>query len=156
LSEEDAMTDVETQTLRAVLDELIPPSADGELPGAGGLGLEAHVAAWIERMPALGSAVASGLAAIAAAAETRAAGGFVALDRDARLAVLRAVEAAEPAFLPALTFLAYTGYYHQAPVLEALGVEPRPPHPQGYEIPPSDLDALLAPVRERGAGYRKG
>lgn len=149
------MTETELRTLGAVLDEIIPPSPDGRLPGAGGLGLASHVEEWIGRLPDLGTAIASGLAAIETAEEAGRAGGFAALDREARLAVLRAVEASEPAFLPALTFLAYAGYYHQAPVLEALGVEPRPPHPQGFEMPPSDLDALLAPVRTRGSTYRR-
>ena len=33
------MSGDETGTLRAVLDEIIPPSGDGRLPGAGELGL---------------------------------------------------------------------------------------------------------------------
>lgn len=149
------MTEAETRTLNAVLDEVVPPSADGRLPAAGALGLAAHVAEWIGRLPDFGPAIASGLGAIATAANTRGAEGFEALDRDARLAVLREVEASEPMFLSALTFLAYAGYYHQPPVLETLGVEPRPPHPEGFEIPPSDLEALLAPVRRRGDRYRR-
>jgi len=36
------------QTLACVLDELIPPSADGRLPGAGRLGLAAAVESWLE------------------------------------------------------------------------------------------------------------
>jgi hypothetical protein len=149
------MTEAEMRTLSAVLDEIIPPSEDGRLPGAGVLGLGPRVEEWIERLPDLGPAIASGLAAIDGAAEARGAGGFAALGREARLAVLRDVEASEPAFLPSLTFVAYSSYYHQAPVLEALGVEPRPPHPKGFEIPPSDLDELLAPVRMRGSTYRR-
>ena len=39
--------------LRALLDEVIPPSPDGRLPGAGGLGLIAHVARTVQQTPML-------------------------------------------------------------------------------------------------------
>jgi hypothetical protein len=39
-------------------------------------------------------------------------------------------------------------------VLEAIGVEPRPPAPQGYQVVAGDLE-LLAPVRRRGPIWRR-
>jgi hypothetical protein len=38
-------------------------------------------------------------------------------------------------------------------VVEALGLEPRPPFPKGYEVPPND-PALLDPVRRRAPFFR--
>jgi hypothetical protein len=44
--------------------------------------------------------------------------------------------------------------YYQAPrVVEALGLEARPPHPKGYEVELGDL-TLLDEVRRRGKLYR--
>jgi hypothetical protein len=42
----------------------------------------------------------------------------------------------------------------QPRVLEALGVEPRPPHPAGYATVEGD-PSLLEPVRQRGRTYRE-
>ena len=64
------------------------------------------------------------------------------------------LSAAEPAFFPTLTFVAYVGYYQQTRIVESLGLEHRPPHPKGYEMEPSDL-SLLDPVRRRGKLYRE-
>ena len=60
----------------------------------------------------------------------------------------------QPAFLPSLTFHAYVAYYQDGRVALALGLEDRPPYPQGYDMPPNDL-SLLDPVRERPKLYRE-
>ena len=44
-------------------------------------------------------------------------------------------------------------YYRDDRVLTAIGVEPRPPFPKGYEVPQGDW-SLLDPVRARGPIYR--
>ena len=56
--------------------------------------------------------------------------------------------------VPAFLFVAYSGYYTDVRVVEALGFEARPPHPQGYEMGPDDL-SLLEAVRRRGKLYRE-
>ena len=45
-------------------------------------------------------------------------------------------------------------YYRDDAVMQALEMEARPPHPQGYAVDAGDY-TLLDPVRERGAIYRK-
>lgn len=45
-------------------------------------------------------------------------------------------------------------YYRDDRVMQALDMEARPPHPQGYEVEQGDW-ALLQPVRERGQIYRE-
>jgi hypothetical protein len=54
-----------------------------------------------------------------------------------------------------LVFQAYCAYYQHPRVIAALGLAVRPPHPDGYALEQPDLDALLAPVRERGRRYRE-
>jgi hypothetical protein len=137
-----------------VLDEIIPPSPDGRLPGAGELGLADHVEAVLRRAPELRPVVARGLAALDALAREHGARDFAALPRDARVEALHGLAATEPQCLPGLVFHTYTGYYQAARVLEGLGLEPRPPHPKGHVLEAGDL-GLLEPVRRRGKLYRE-
>ena len=132
------------ELLDAILDTLIPPSADGRLPGAGTLGLAPSIR---ERTSGADDVVAAGLAAAEAT-------GFADLDLDDRVAVLRELEASQPAFLATLLFHTYTAYYQQPQVLVGLGLEPRPPHPKGYELERGNL-AALERVRARGKLYRE-
>ena len=144
----------QARALAGVLDEIIPPSADGRLPGAGELGLVGYIEQTLERSPDLLPAIAQGLSVLAELAGRRDARGFPALSEAARLEVLNELATAEPAFLPGLIFHAYVGYYLNDRVVEALGLEPRPPYPKGYAMEASDL-TLLDEVRQRPELYRR-
>jgi hypothetical protein len=135
------------RALAAVLDCLVPPSPDQGLPGAGELGLVRYVE---EKLGDGVTALLPGLAALDAQARARGAEAFVALDADERIAALEALDRDDPGFVPGLVFHTYAGYYQSAVVLEALGMEGRPPHPKGYTIGPDD-PRLLEPVRRRAA-----
>ena len=139
--------------LRALLDEVIPPSPDGRLPGAGALDLIGHVARTVRQTPMLAPVVEYGLSAIAELAGTRSPDGWAGLSRAARSALLAEFAAGDQLFMPALLFLAYSGYYQHPRVVEALGLEARPPHPKGYAMEAFDT-TLLDAVRRRGKIYR--
>ena len=141
------------RTLAAVLDEIIPPSSDGRLPGAGALGLARSVAQAAQQTPDIRNVIVTGLSALEALAVGRYAAGFAAVSRPDRLALLNELASTDLAFFLVLTFHACIGYYDNGRVLEALGREPRPPHPKGYELPPNDL-TLLDTVRRRPKMYR--
>lgn len=143
----------ERDTLAAVLDQVIPPSADGRLPGAGFLAHGTRFDGVIRLMPGLDLGLVGGLAACDEHARKRGAADYVALGDDDRLAVLNEVAAADAGFVPSLMFLAYSTYYVEDRVIAALDLEPRPPHPQGYAMPENDL-TLLAPVRARPKLWR--
>ena len=143
----------ELRTLTGVLDEIIPASADGRLPGAGALGLADAIAEAMRKTPDLRPAVVQGLAALAELAGGRGSPDFAALPGDVRVELLNELTAAQPAFLPGLIFHTYVGYYQHPRVLEGLGMEPRPPHPEGYDLEPGDL-GLLDAVRRRPPMYR--
>ncbi len=145
----------EARVLSAVLDEIVPPRADGALPGAGALGLIARIETAVRESPDLRPAISQGLAALEERARCRGAASFPELARDARLEVLNELASSAPAFLPALIFQTYVGYYEHPRVMEALGLEARPPHPKGYAMDPGDF-SLLDPVRERRKMYREG
>jgi gluconate 2-dehydrogenase subunit 3-like protein len=145
-------SDAQRAALASVLDAIIPPSANGRLPGAGELGLASSIE---ERLGAMGAFTALGLDALDALARERGVSGFAALAPAARADVLNAHAAADPGFLPGLVFQVYSAYYQHPRVQEGLGLEPRPPHPKGYALEQPDLDALLAPVRAKAKQYRE-
>jgi len=144
----ERFSDTEIAMLASVLDEIIPPSADGRLPGAGEAGVAAHVDRALAALPDLRTMVREGLAELEQAAETRHGRRFTALSRAERAALV-----SEQSFTFPLTLHTYVGYYQAPRVVAALGMEPRPPHPQGYAMEPSDL-SLLDPVRKRAPFYR--
>ncbi|MBW2421934.1 MAG: gluconate 2-dehydrogenase subunit 3 family protein [Deltaproteobacteria bacterium] len=138
------------RTLAAVLDEIIPASRDGALPGAGALGVGVYVE---ERLGTAAEAVTAGLAALEELAMGRGAAGFCAAAREDRLPLLNEVSESHPGLLGSLIFHGYGGYYQDPRVVEALGLEARPPHPKGYELESGDL-GLLDAVRARPKLYR--
>lgn len=139
----------ERRTLSSVLDEIIPPSPDGKIPGAGQVGVAGHIERVLRTMPDLRSMVTQGLSDLAELARTRHGRGFTELPAQEKLQLLN-----EQGFVIALTLHTYVGYYQNARVVEALGMESRPPHPQGYEMIPGD-PTLLDPVRRRAKMYRE-
>jgi gluconate 2-dehydrogenase subunit 3-like protein len=141
--------------LDTLLDVIIPPSGDGRLPGAGALGLAAHVMRAAQQTPMVGPVVEYGLSALADLAAARHADGWTALSMEERASVLREFTATDHFFLPAFLFLVYSGYYQHPRVVEALGLESRPPHPEGYEMEAGDF-SLLDAVRRRGPLQRDG
>jgi hypothetical protein len=143
----------ERRTLSSVLDEIIPPSSDGRLPGAGAIGLAGHVEDSVKRTRGLLPVIVRGLAALDGLARDRGQGSFVALPRHERVEVLNQLATTEEGFLPGLISPTYIAYYQHPRVLEALGLEPRPPYPKGYDLAPFD-PALLDGVRRRRPHYR--
>lgn len=134
--------------LAALLDELVPPRAEVDLPGAGGLGLALAVARSAAQKPDLASVLADALVRLAGIVRDGGAASLADLGAEGRRAALEDLGARSPGSLPALCFLTYAAYYRDPRVLEALGHPPRPPYPLGYEVPPTDF-SLLDPVRRR-------
>jgi hypothetical protein len=132
-----------TQLLDAILDTLIPPSEDGRMPGAGSLGIAKALRAQIANYDEV---VNTGLEALRSAR-------FIELDIEGRSEVLRGLEVSQPQFIASLYPPACTIYYQHPDVWVGLGLEPRPPHPKGYELEAGDLSALDR-VRARGKLYR--
>jgi hypothetical protein len=137
------------RALASVLDEIIPPSDDGRFPGAGQIGLATYIEEALQKTPELWSMVAQGLSELDTLARDRNAPSFAALSREDKLRLLN-----EWGFVLPLTLHTFTGYYQHPRVVEALGLEARPPHPKGYHVEPNDL-TLLDAVRRRPKLYRK-
>ena len=153
MSHDAIFSDEQAGALACVLDEIIPPDGGAGLPGAGQLGLVSAIEAAIEKTPDLAPAVEQGLAALAALSAERGVAGFADLPREKRLELLNQIATTQPAFLPGLIFHGYVGYYQHPEVVEALGLEARPPPPKGYEMAPTDW-SLLDGVRRSERRYR--
>ena len=95
----------------------------------------------------------SGLASVEALAAERGAASFAQLAASERAEVLHEAASRHPGLLEGLVFHTYTSYYQQPQVVEALGLEARPPYPKGYELEPGDLGGLDA-VRSGPPRYR--
>jgi hypothetical protein len=150
MSDDTALSPDQKLALAGVLDEIIPPSRDRRLPGAGQLGLADALARNAELRPLL----ASGLAALDEIARARGAAGFAELASGERREALEGVATRAPGFLPILVVQTFVGYYRDGLVRGALGLENRPPFPRGYEVEPTDF-SILDPVRRRDPIYRK-
>jgi hypothetical protein len=147
---EAGLTSAQRETLRVVLNMIVPPSADGRMPGAG-------------ELAALVRAVAGAGAALAATRElvdrldrealAQCGAAFSALDEASRVSLLDERRTRDPMLLHQLALETVTSYYQQDRVLEGLGMEARPPYPKGYPVEPGDL-SLLDPVIARGKIYR--
>jgi hypothetical protein len=139
--------------LAAVLDRIVPPN--GDVPGAGALGVGDAIERTLAGSAPLRRLILDGLVEVDVAAGPA---GFAVFDTAARDELLRAVEAAHPAFFAALVNHAYRGYYTHPTVLQdlerATGYPARPPQPLGHAIEPWD-EGLLARQRQRAPFWRR-
>ena len=137
--------------LDAVLDRLIP--TQGAMPGAGQAGTADYLDGIVGDSPRLARLFSAGLRSVESAAARRGAS-FVEMTGDQQDEVLRSVESNKSAFFETLLMHTYNGYYSNPQVVEALGLEPRPPQPRGHAIELGDfgdLDVVVA----RGTAYRE-
>lgn len=132
----------ERARLDELLDQIIPPSADGSVPGAGQIGVGEYLSRVAETDADLAIFVRDALAF-----ET---------DRDPHAAVVQ-LEGSDPAGFGAMLRHIYMGYYSRPDVRALFGLSPAPVHPKGYDVPvePAELlAALTASVAARGPCYR--
>ena len=145
---EPQLSDEQQHLLTTLLDEIIPPSSDGRLPGAGEAGVVSYLEQVLQRTPGLLPVITSGLSSIGDLAGGRGSQSFGALSSQDRREVLTELGTTQPAFIPTLVLHTYAGYYQDARVVKALGLEARPPFPKGHDVEPTDF-TLLDPVRQR-------
>lgn len=153
MSDDIGFSEDQRRAIDRVLDELIPPSQDGRLPGAGQLELAGYVDRALRSMPELRAMFVESVSALDAIAGRRHARRFADLATHEQAEVISEHASSADAFPPILVLHAYSGYYQHPRVLEALGLGSSPPHPTGYEMQPNDL-SLLDPVRQRAPMYR--
>ena len=141
----------QTELASEVLDQLIP-GRDG-FPGAGELGVARHLDDVAASKPDLGRLFHDGLAAIESTSRETHSTAFADLGDDRKIEVLRTVEVESPEFFFKLVRHTYAGYYSNSRVIEAMGLEARPPQPLGFELDPFD-PSIVEKVKERGKVWR--
>lgn len=145
-----ALTAAQHSTLDAVLNLIVPASADGRMPAAAEVGVPAYL--YAEAADAL-PVLREELDELERRAQARFERGFVALAQGERHSLVEELRAQAPAFMHRLAMEALACYYQHDRVIEGLGLEARPPYPKGYQVVQGDL-SLLDPVRARGKIYR--
>jgi hypothetical protein len=136
--------------LDLVLNMIVPPSADGRMPGAAEVGVPAYLFAEApDALPALRLE----LEELELRTRDRFARGFAELEQAERQTMIDAMRAQAPSFMSRLAMETLACYYQHDHVVEGLGREARPPYPKGYQVVQGDL-SLLEPVRARGKIYR--
>jgi len=140
MADGDGFSAEHERAIAALIDAIVPPSADGRMPAGRDLDLVAHIERAARTNPMLRPVVEYGLSAIGEIAARTSPPDWA--------AALREFTANDQFFLPAFLFLVYGGYYQHERVATALGMEPRAPHPTGHAMGADDW-SLLDPVRAR-------
>ncbi len=134
--------------MKALLELVIPPSASGDLPGAGALGLSQAVATALQADPMIGAMVEPGAQAVREAALSQHPEGLPGMAPQAGAKVVEAQLAAHPLLIMGILRYLSPAYYQHPQVLEGIGEPPRPPFPEGYEVEATDT-ALLEKLQAR-------
>ncbi|MCA8928280.1 MAG: gluconate 2-dehydrogenase subunit 3 family protein [Alphaproteobacteria bacterium] len=146
------LNETEWLTLRALADVIVPPSEKYGVPGAG----DEAIAKTIVKDANYGDKLARLIAALdtlntMAQAAHRA--DFVLLHPGQREAVAQAFREEEPAAATLAEQLVTQCYYRDDRVVASLGLELRPPMPEGYKVEQGDW-SLLDKVRQRQPFHR--
>ncbi len=129
------------EQLRIVAGIMIPASEEFGVPGAD----DEHIFGdMLRTLVPIAAMVSAALAAI---------GPLEPLDQAARCAACERFQASAPTMAAVLVALVAQCYYRDARVMRALGMEPRPPFPKGFEVEQGDW-SLLDRVRARPKLYR--
>jgi hypothetical protein len=136
----------QVRDLRALAGFIIPPSAAYDVPGADDDRIFADILRSLERDRDDIARALDHLASLAG-------GSFAELDPARRTEVANKFREAGGALLTALVRVVLLCYYRDDRVMRSLGLEPRPPFPQGHVVEQGDW-SLLDPVRARPPMYR--
>ena len=144
------LNSAQQRTFVAILDMIIPASDDGRFPSAADMDVLGYIA---KTDPQLLDTVRTELDRLNAVSEDLYGVVFGDAGETHRQGLLDEKRGVEPQFLGGLALQTVTLYYQDDRVMEAIGMEARPPFPKGFEVVAGDL-SLLDPVRARGQIYR--
>jgi hypothetical protein len=147
MSTDSTLTPAQSDGLRAIAAEIIPASAEFDVPGADDPAIQADILATLGRDAAFVREALDQLARLAG-------GPLSSLDPARRQAVAMEMRAMGGEAVATLTRVILQCYYRDDRVLRSLGLEPRPPYPKGHELEQGDW-SLLDPVRARPPMWRR-
>jgi hypothetical protein len=146
MSEHKTLTQAQRDDLRTIAAMIIPANSEYNVPGADDVAIQADIIATLGRDSAAVSAALDHLARLAGKP-------LAALDADRREAVAKEFRASGGTPAATLTRVVLQCYYRDDRVLRSLGLELRPPFPQGYTLEQGDW-SLLDPVKKRAGTLR--
>ena len=138
--------------MNALLNLVIPPSASGNLPGAGAVGLSPAVATALQADPLLGPLVEAGVQAVREAALSQHPQGLPGMTPEAGTKLLETQLSAHSLLMMGMLRYLYPVYYQHPQVLTGIGEVPRPPFPEGFDVEATDpylLEKLQARRKTR-------
>jgi hypothetical protein len=141
------LTATQRDNLRAIAAEIIPASAEFDVPGADDPVIQADILATLGRDAGLVREALDQLARLVG-------GPLASLDPARRHAVAMELCAMGGEAVATLTRVVLQCYYRDDRVVRSLGLEPRPPYPKGHELEQGDW-SLLDPVRARPPMWRR-
>jgi hypothetical protein len=141
-----ALSGEERRSLRGLVGIMIPASAEYEVPGADDEAIFADI------LSSLGEDLHLVRQALRHLDEMSG-GLFADVPVAARHAISQRFRDEHAALATVLAGITVKSYYRDDRVMRSLGMDPRPPFPQGFEVESGDW-SLLDPVRSRGKIYR--
>ena len=142
------LNEEQERTLTVLLNMIIPPSEDGKMPSAADVGFftylqNENLITWIRE----------GLVSIGEESHNNYGQEFSALSGSEQTQLIDKLRRRFFQFFSRVTIEVMQCYYQNDHVLEAIGLEARPPFPRGYPLGEGDI-TLLEPVYMRGKIYR--
>ena len=151
IATDNPFSDDERRTLLALVGAVIPASEGHALPGADDADIAADIFATARPFHAT---VANALRHIESVATQRYDAAYTDLDLATRAKLANDLSSSRFAGVGTLVTITVQCYYRDDRVMRSLGMEPRSPYPDGFEIPQGDW-SLLEPVRRRGKIYKE-
>jgi hypothetical protein len=141
-----ALDDAECRALRVLVGAMIPASTDYGVPGASDDRIFADIVASVGRdLPAVRAALVE---------LNRIAGGSLSLaSPQTQVEAIAEFRERHRGLVQPLVALTTRCYYRDDRVMQAIGMEVRPPYPKGFQVEQGDW-SLLDPVRARGPIWR--
>jgi hypothetical protein len=143
-------TEEECRTVAALAEMVIPASEEHDVPGADDPAIVDNILKDASRRPGM---LQAALAAVNTLARTQHGADFSDLTAGERETVTSAFRETHEGHANVVASLTVQGYYRDDRVMRSIGLDPRPPHPQGYEVEQGDW-SLLNSVRQRDVFYR--
>jgi hypothetical protein len=141
------LTDDQQRSLRCLAEMMIPASAEYGVPSAGDDAIFADILRSFGRD-------AEHVAMVLRMLDTMSGGVFADLDAERRDAVAVRLREAGGDALMGVSRIILQCYYRDDRVMRSLGLEARPPFPEGFAVEQGDW-SLLDPVRARPKLYRE-
>ena len=151
IATDNPFSDDEQRTLLAVVGAVIPASADHGTPGADDPDIAADILATARPYHAT---VADALKQFDSIAAQRYDVPYPDLEAATRAKIVGELSRSRFAGAGTLVTITAQCYYRDDRVMRSLGMEPRPPFPDGFDVPQGDW-SLLDPVRQRGKIYKE-